>query len=91
MRRSVIVIIGAATLAGCTQAPQQAAVQPAPKPSEVGRYVIVHSPQVERDTVLLDTLTGRTWVETEITDLPGKPVVWEPMPQLNSRCRLGCA
>lgn len=26
-----------------------------------GRYIIVHSPHVQRDTVLLDTLTGKTW------------------------------
>ena len=26
-----------------------------------GRYEIVHSPHLERDTMLLDTETGRTW------------------------------
>lgn len=26
-----------------------------------GRYVVVHSPHVQRDTILLDTATGRTW------------------------------
>lgn len=27
----------------------------------VGRYTIIHSPQTERDTMLLDTTTGDTW------------------------------
>ena len=26
-----------------------------------GRYVVVHSPHVQRDTLLLDTATGKTW------------------------------
>ena len=55
-----------------------------PIPQTVGRFVIVHSPQVERDTVLLDTATGKTWVATEETYLKGDPVVWLPMPQLNT-------
>jgi hypothetical protein len=29
--------------------------------SAVGRYAIVHSPHVQRDTQLLDTATGKTW------------------------------
>jgi hypothetical protein len=32
-----------------------------PAQSEVGRYTIIHSPQIERDTMLLDTETGDTW------------------------------
>ena len=36
--------------------------EPATPPGvQAGRWVIVHSPQVERDTVLLDTATGNTW------------------------------
>jgi hypothetical protein len=45
--------------------------------------VIVHSPQVERDTMLLDTVTGRTWSRVEISDVRGTPPAWEPVPQLN--------
>jgi hypothetical protein len=66
---------------------QKSATVPAPvvqKPSEVGRYVIVHSPQVERDTMLLDTVTGRTWQLQTLTYLVSDPLAWEPVPQLNT-------
>ena len=68
-----------AMAAGCSK--------PAGKPSpgaDLGRYVIVHSPQVERDAILLDTETGRTWSRVEVTDLTDEPVAWAPMPQLNT-------
>jgi hypothetical protein len=54
------------------------------KPPEIGRYVIVHSPQVERDVILLDTVTGKTWSRVELSDVVDEPVAWEPMPQLNT-------
>ena len=44
-----------------------------------GRYVIVHSPHIQRDTVLLDTLTGKTWQLQEHAYREGTPVVWTPM------------
>ena len=50
----------------------------------IGRYVVVHSPHVESDTVLLDTATGRTWTLTELTYVNGEPVVWEPVKQMNT-------
>ena len=53
-------------------------------PSQTGRYVIVHSPQNERDTMLLDTQTGRTWIRKTITNLTGDPFIWEPIVQVNS-------
>jgi hypothetical protein len=43
-----------------------------------GRYVIVHSPHVQRDTVLLDTTTGKTWQLTEDTSRDSA-VYWEPL------------
>jgi hypothetical protein len=46
--------------------------------------VIVHSPQVERDTILLDTVTGKTWSRVEVTDMIDEPPAWDPMPQLNT-------
>jgi len=64
-----------------------AAQPPAPTPtplSEVGRFVIVHSPQTERDTVLLDTETGQTWQLTQLQDLNGEPIVWEPMSRMDT-------
>ena len=66
-----------ASLAGCTS---PAAVVPPP----INRFVIVHSPHVERDTVLLDTVTGRAWTLVSYTDLEGDPMVWELMPQVGS-------
>ena len=50
----------------------------------IGRYVVVHSPHIESDTVLLDTATGRTWTLTELTYVNGEPVVWEPVKQMNT-------
>jgi len=68
-----------AALNGCT---------PAKAPSttnlQAGRYVIVHSPQVERDTQLVDTATGDTWVLTSVTSLNDEPFVWEPVPRMNT-------
>jgi hypothetical protein len=65
--------------------PDAPATPPAPPSGpQVGRFVIVHSSQVERDTILLDTATGKTWSRVEISDLRDDPVAWEPMPQLNS-------
>jgi len=52
--------------------------------SEVGRYVIVHSPQGEQDTILLDTATGATWSRYERTDAAGAPA-WDPMPKLPAK------
>jgi hypothetical protein len=43
-------------------------------PLPVGRYTIIHSPQVENDTMLLDTSTGHTWrLENSIEQ---KELVW---------------
>ena len=78
MIRNLAVASVAVVVAGCTPP------APAPKASEVGRYVIIHSPQAERDTILLDTVTGRTWSRVEVTDLVDEPPAWDPMPQLNS-------
>jgi hypothetical protein len=65
---------------GCTK-PTEVRTAPA---VVVGRYVIVHSPQVERDVILLDTATGRTWYQASLTDLTDEPSVWLPEPQLNT-------
>lgn len=43
-----------------------------------GRFVIVHSPHVQRDTVLLDTATGKTWVLTQDSSRGGS-TFWAPM------------
>lgn len=45
--------------------------------SQVGRYQIVFNPSVRADTFLLDTQTGQTWVQSEVTtDAVGKRTIW---------------
>lgn len=44
-----------------------------------GRYVIVHSPHLQSDTVLLDTATGKTWALTKDSSRVGDPIAWDPM------------
>jgi len=44
-----------------------------------GRYIIVHSPHVQTDTVLLDTTTGKTWRLTQDSSRAGEAVAWVPM------------
>ena len=44
-----------------------------------GRYVIVHSPHIQADTILLDTATGKTWQLTKFTDRESEPVAWVPL------------
>lgn len=45
-------------LAGCDRGKAEQA--------DINRYTIVHSPHIERDTQLLDTATGDTWVFVQI-------------------------
>lgn len=71
MRNSVI---GVFALFLSTVAPAQAGPVGAP-----GRYVIVHSPHIQSDTMLLDTATGKTWQLTKFVDRDGEPVAWEPV------------
>lgn len=44
-----------------------------------GRYVIVHSPHKQSDTVLLDTVTGKTWLQVEDASREGTPIYWANM------------
>jgi len=44
-----------------------------------GRYAIFHSPHIERDTMLLDTATGDSWVLTEA--YKDGPLFWQLMPR----------
>jgi hypothetical protein len=45
--------------------------------SQVGRYQIVFNPNMRADTFLLDTETGQTWVQSEVTtDAVGKRTIW---------------
>lgn len=82
--------IGACIVAGAiafnfvagTEARAQAAVAAA-QPQN-GRYVIVHSPHVRADTVMIDTATGRVWSLTSYTFLNGEPRAWTLMNQVNN-------
>lgn len=64
-----LVGLSALALQGCSKAEAQQASTPANQ-----RYVIVHSPHMQRDTQLLDTTTGRTWQLVEDKD---KNLVWQ--------------
>jgi hypothetical protein len=44
--------------------------------SQVGRYQIVINPNVRADTILLDTETGNTWIQTQVTDVKDAPTIW---------------
>lgn len=83
MRGYLFAALAALMLAGGARAaePYRPAPEPAARP---GRYIVVHSPHVERDTILLDTETGRTWVLTSFTDYQNGPSGWVPMPRLDN-------
>lgn len=47
---------------------------------DVGQFQVVYSPHVARDTFLVDTNTGKTWVLTEGQDTEGaKTLYWNKM------------
>lgn len=77
------ILVATLIVGGCDQQAEKTAVSPPATRStpttEVGRYVIVHSPQIERDTVLLDTATGKTWQQVTWTDLQNNPTGWTAM------------
>ena len=76
------VSVGSLALAGCSQPGRTAnteRVETVKPSSEVGRYTIVHSPHMQRDTILLDTVTGRTWQQVTYNDLKGDPTAWDPL------------
>ncbi len=49
-----------------------------------GRFAIVHSPQTEKDVILLDTRTGQSWYLIEYNNLVGHPSAWIAMHQINN-------
>lgn len=49
-----------------------------------GRYQIFTNPNVRADTFLLDTETGRIWVQVEVTDVEGTPMVWKSQQRLDN-------
>lgn len=69
----------AACCAALLAAPVSAQVARKAPPSAppTGRYTIVHSPHVQKDTVLLDTATGKTWILVE--DTSRDAFFWSPL------------
>ena len=56
---------------------------------EVGRYQVVNpTPAYRRDTILLDTATGHTWITCTIQDNDGKPI---PGTESNGWCEMSQA
>lgn len=95
MRVLLLFLPAVLMLAGCNQKSAQQSAEgravhtrelpPPPRPnSEVGRYTIIHSPHIEKDTMLLDTVTGQTWRLVVVTDSVGDPNAWEPVYRLDT-------
>jgi len=78
------VLLTSALLVACGQSPakQNSKSEPA-----IGRWVIVHSPQTEKDTVLLDTATGDSWTLLQLGSGDSAPLVWRAIGRGSSgRC-----
>lgn len=67
----LVLIVCALAAAACDGGSQS------PSSSEVGRWAIVHSPHVERDTILLDTATGDSWGLVLLGDGQDSPYAWQ--------------
>lgn len=93
------VFVAILLLDGCNQPPHRASVRPPPAtapvpasapapiaaiPPTAGRFRIVFSPLERSDTFLLDSVTGRVWQMTQMTDLKGQPTVWKHMVRLDT-------
>jgi hypothetical protein len=89
MRRVYAALLIASLLAGCDQlstgAGQGHNKQSTHEGTEanpslpIGRFTIIHSPLVERDTVLLDTTTGDTWMLVRLGNDDNSPLSWQPL------------
>lgn len=75
MKRSGLCVLLA--LSAC--APQNASKPAEPvKAPETGRFTVVFSPRAEKNTFLVDTVTGFTWRAVLISSESDK-LVWEPV------------
>ena len=92
MRAAIYSVLIAVAVSGCDQsaAPisakvsasgnessQSSAVAASTPIPPIGRYTIIHSPEVERDTMLLDTATGRTWQLVQVGSGDNGALAWE--------------
>jgi hypothetical protein len=92
MRAVLLLTVVSFAIAGCNEpkaGPTKTAASDAaptieepPKPAAVtvavpvGRYQIIHSPHLEKDTMLLDTATGQTW---QLTEDPQSGLWWKAL------------
>lgn len=90
MRYRLLSSLALLLLAGCNQvAPRQSQTSGQDGPP-VGRFTIVHSPHIERDTMLLDTATGETWQLATKSKDEDSALTWQsvemadPLPTVNS-------
>lgn len=85
MRYRYLLLLSTILISGCDG--YSSGSRPTPP---VGRFVIVHSPHVRADTMLLDTATGQTWVAAQGGKEKDSASVWtkvemiEPLPVINS-------
>ena len=79
MRHALALALFSGLTAACSGPPQtgKPAISQSDAAGAVGRYVIVHSPHVERDTVLLDTATGKSW--TMVNNESRDALIWRPL------------
>ncbi len=73
MRTSGLLVAFSVSLSGCGESQQQ---------SQIGRYRIHAS---EQGTVLLDSATGKTWVQVYAENRRDKAPYWEPTARLDDR------
>ena len=74
---AIAVLIGAVTACSRPNPPSERVRSWSEPVETVGRYVIVHSPHVESDTVLLDTATGKSWAM--VNDELRNAIIWRPL------------
>jgi hypothetical protein len=68
------IVIGGGSLSWIRAEQPSAIVQNGPP---TGRYQIVFSPHVRADTFLLDSQTGRIWMQVKMTAFENDPIAWE--------------
>jgi hypothetical protein len=88
MKLVLLLTLAATGLGTCSQdapttatVPTNAVAETATPPASVvaGRYTIIHSPLLERDTMLLDTATGRTWQLVNNGPADQEVLQWQPV------------
>jgi hypothetical protein len=84
MRSHYLLLLSTMLLAGCDGLNSSSSTDPRAKPAApVGRFMIVHSPHVRADTMLLDTVTGDTWVAVQGGNEKESSSVWEKMESID--------